>query len=381
MTRLTSIATQLMVVAALATPAFAQSQSEIASKLNDEGKELMFGGKYADASGKFREAVARVPEPKYFFNLCTSLFQEGRFSDAMVACSAVANNKPTPELQAKTDKLIGRIEAEAKAQNIELRPEGGGGGDTNLPPNGDPNQPPPDPNNPNPDPNATPQPGFAPAVGKPPAQGVFQGTTSDNKYTWTLGMDLYGGGGQVGQPNQFGSAAGGFRVKGDYLLNPATRFGAQGYVQFTNFTAGEMDSSEVDTLAIVDIGLAAYKHLCPKNYQRLCLTPLAGLQLAAMSPSGETNAVGDTVFQYSALGARLELGLQWGLGKRMEHVLGVQVGVNAYTAVFSGPADDSSMVSIVNAGLDKGGAVGYFGLGYTYRFNTPLGSSPFVTLE
>jgi hypothetical protein len=35
----------------------------------------------------------------------------------------------------------------------------------------------------------------------------------------------------------------------------------------------------------------------------------------------------------------------------------------------------------VEAGLDKGGVLAYLGLGYTYRFNTPLGSSPFVTLE
>ena len=34
-----------------------------------------------------------------------------------------------------------------------------------------------------------------------------------------------------------------------------------------------------------------------------------------------------------------------------------------------------------DVGLDKGGAVGYLSVGYTYRFNTPLGSSPFVTLE
>ena len=31
--------------------------------------------------------------------------------------------------------------------------------------------------------------------------------------------------------------------------------------------------------------------------------------------------------------------------------------------------------------LDTGGAAGYGGLGYTYRFDTPFGSAPFVQLE
>ena len=55
------------------------------------------------------------------------------------------------------------------------------------------------------------------------------------------------------------------------------------------------------------------------------------------------------------------------------------VGVNAYSS-----ASDEGMSDLGTAqdvGLDKGGAVGYLGLGYTYRFNTPLGSSPFVILE
>jgi hypothetical protein len=67
----------------------------------------------------------------------------------------------------------------------------------------------------------------------------------------------------------------------------------------------------------------------------------------------------------------------------MEHVLGVMVGVNLYTRVFAGPDDDftGDMLTIAAAGLDKGGAAAYFGLGYTYRFRTPLGSAPFITLQ
>jgi hypothetical protein len=99
-----------------------------------------------------------------------------------------------------------------------------------------------------------------------------------------------------------------------------------------------------------------------------------------MSPANEQDlSTGDTVFNYSALGARLELGMHYAFGSRMEHVLGVGVGINLYTAVFSESMD--SFYTSADVGLDKGGAAGYLSLGYTYRFSTPLGSSPFVTLE
>lgn len=385
MTRLTSIAAKLATITAtlvgLSASALAQ-QAEIAARLNEEGKELMFDGKFAEATAKFRDASARSNEPGHFFNLCTSLFQEGKFSEAMTACNAASNNNPAPELQGKVDKLVGKIEEEAKKQGVPLVATGGGGGDPNQPPPdpNDPNTPPPDPNNPNPNPNAQQPQQYAPAVGRPPEQGVFTGTSSDNKYTWTLGIDLFGGGGRVGQPDYYGTSSGGFRIKGDYLLNPATRIGAQGYFQLSHFGKGEGDFALVDTLDIFDVGVAAYKHMCPRSSPRLCLTPLAGIQLALMSPAGEESGTGEQVFNYAALGGRLEVGLQYGLGARMEHVIGVQLGVNIYSAVFSGP-EDFSMLTAEQAGLDKGGAAAYFGFGYTYRFNTPLGSSPFVTLE
>jgi tetratricopeptide (TPR) repeat protein len=103
-------------------PAFAAEQAALAAKLNDEGKELMFAKKYAEASSKFREAVARVPDAKYFFNLCTSLFQEGKFSEALVSCDAVDKNVPTPELAQKSRALRERILAEARNQGIPLEP-------------------------------------------------------------------------------------------------------------------------------------------------------------------------------------------------------------------------------------------------------------------
>ncbi len=370
MTRFTSIASAVAATLAFSSSAFAQGQADLAAKLNDEGKELMFAQKFSEASAKFRDAVARVPEPKYFINLCTSLYQEGKFDEAMTSCNAVEKNNPTQAQRDKTDKLIGAIKEEAKSQHIELHPTGGGGGNPNLPP--DPNQPPPDPTQP-------PPPTYQPAVGRAPTMNLVRAQPPlMNKYTWTLGVDLFAGGGTIGQKDYYGNSMTGFRIKGDYLLNPASGIGAQGYFGISHFGQGEMQSADVYTLDVFDVGVAAYKHLCDGT-SRMCITPLAGIQLGLMSPAGESDGYGSQVFNYTSIGARLEAALTYGLGTRGEHVLSVALGVNAYSAVFSESMD--ALYTAQDVGLDKGGAAGYLSIGYTYRFNTPLGSSPFVTLE
>src|ERR1700685_707526 len=110
----------------------AETQAEIANRENEEGKELMFSGKYPDASAKFRDAVARVPEAKYFFNLCTSLYQEGKYGESLTACNSAEQNKPDDALKAKIEKMAGRIKDEAQKQGLDLQPVGGGGGDPNA---------------------------------------------------------------------------------------------------------------------------------------------------------------------------------------------------------------------------------------------------------
>jgi hypothetical protein len=349
-------------------PAVAQQQ-ELAAQLNEEGKQLIYKQQYHEASEKFRQAVARVPEPKYFYNLCASLAQEGELAQAYTACVAVGNNNPTPELAAKAQSLTQRIEADAKARGIALQPAA----DPNVAPDGTP----PDPTNPTlPPPNPTNPTSVGPAPAAPPAQNLFVGTSSDNKYTWTLGLDLYGGAGKIGSNDAYGTASGGLRIKIDYLLNRARRIGAQGYFQYTHFGQGEMQGAQVYTLDVMDFGIAAYKDFCVK--ERLCLRPLVGAQLAFMSPNDDdTDGDGTQTFDYAALGARLELGAHFAFGGRLQHVLGIAVGTNAYTRVLSESMDGSAE----SVSLDEGGAAGYFALGYTYRFDTPLGSSPFVTLE
>jgi|KBSSwiStaDraftv2_1062776.scaffolds.fasta_scaffold220589_2 hypothetical protein len=367
---------------ALTGTARAETQAEIAARLNEEGKQLMYTDQPAEAAKKFQEAVARVPEAKYFVNLCTARLQEGKLDEALTACDAVELNNPTPDQKSKAAKLVEKINEEAKKQHLELHAGGGGGGDPgparqgggSAPPNPtgpvDPSRPPPPPR-------------YQPTVGRPLGQNLVMASTPDNKYTWTLGIDLFGGGGRIGQPDFYGSAVGGLRIKGDYLINPASRVGVQGYFQLTHLGAGSMDSAFVDTLDIFDVGVAGYKHLCLGGTPRLCITPLVGVHLSLMSPAGEMDGTGSQVFNYAGVGARGEIALTYAFGRRFEHALSVMGGVNIYSPVLSGPSadDGSGSFTIEEAGLDKGGAAGYLGLGYTYRFNTPLGSSPFVTLE
>nr|HEX4317593.1 hypothetical protein [Kofleriaceae bacterium] len=397
--------------------AYADSQVDIATRENDDGKELMYAGNYTDASAKFRDAVARVPEPKYFFNLCTSLFQEGKFGEALTSCLSAAKANTDDKgatrddkLKDKIDKLTARIQDEATAQGLDLKPVGGGGGDPNLPPPSGGNglqAPPPDPNagnggGPPPDPNAGngggqptgPGPGpnvgqpvarYQPVVGRPPEQNLFKAVHPDHNYTWTLGIDVFGGGasfqGQVNNANAFGNAAGGFRVKSDYMLNRRARVGAEVWLSYTSVTsnADAMTTATVGELDILDAGIGVYKHLCLKGVERLCLTPLVGASLAFMDPNQNIDDSGMQTFNYLGLGLRANLAAEYAFGRRYEHVLSVGVDARYYTAAFSDPTDGSP--TRADVGLDQGGTVVTLNIGYTYRFNTPLGGRAFITLE
>jgi hypothetical protein len=96
------------------------TQAEIAARLAGEGKTLMYANQFAAASAKFREAAAHVPDPRYFFDLCAALYQEGKFAEALSACNAADSNNPTAELHAKVGKLGEVIKTEAAKQSVQL---------------------------------------------------------------------------------------------------------------------------------------------------------------------------------------------------------------------------------------------------------------------
>ncbi len=375
----------------LSTVAMAETQADIAARENDEGKQLMFQQKYADASAKFRDAAARTNEGKYYFNLCTSLYQEGKFGEAMTACNTANQNAPDDTLKTKVAKLKEKISDTAKQQGVDLAATGGGGG------GGETNVPPPDPNNPSGGNSAPPPPnggnGMPPppnggtgappgmAVGRAPEAALFVAKKPEHNYTWALGGEFFGGGGRIGRPDAYGSSGFGFRFHGDYLVKPASKIGVQGYLQITNFSAGSMqDPTLVQNLDVFDLGAAGFKHICPIG-GHLCFTPLVGRHFAFMSPANMTDSTGSQAFNYVAFGGRAELALSYAFGSRFEHVISAMVGVNLYTKVFASPSDPTVGPPAETIGLDQGGAIAYFGLGYTRRFDTPFGQTPFVTLE
>ena len=96
------------------------SQAQIAWESSQAGIEHVKQGNFEEATAKFRDAAARMPEPAYFFNMCLALYQQGHYSEALVACDAVQNNSPTPELAAKTKNMRARIATAAKSQDIKL---------------------------------------------------------------------------------------------------------------------------------------------------------------------------------------------------------------------------------------------------------------------
>jgi TolA-binding protein len=96
------------------------TQAQIAWDAAQAGIEHMKKDNYEEASSKFRDAVARMPEPAYFFNLCFALYQQGRFGEALVACHAVETNSPTPKLETKAKNLIVHIKTEASRQGIKV---------------------------------------------------------------------------------------------------------------------------------------------------------------------------------------------------------------------------------------------------------------------
>lgn len=350
----------LALLMSAATLAHAQSQETIAEQLNEEGKALMVAKKPAEAGQRFLDAATRSPNPRYFYNLCKAYHFQGMFFEAMEACGNARKKNPDDSLSKKIADLEGVIQTAAKEQNIDL----------SKPPT-QPTDPtnPIDPSNPNPtnptnpvDPTnpahpVTPNP--QPPRGVPP-KDLYAAIAPSHEYVWTVGADFLVGSANFDRRGGYGESFAGVRVRSDYMLSPQLQLGAQGYLDFINIGA---DTNGED-LRLFNFGGALYKHLC---FGSVCATPLAGVQIGAL----DVASLGENEAETAAFGARLEGGLSYAFGSRHEHVIGLQIGVLAY----SKPADTDTLM------FNEGGSFTYFGFGYTRRLNTPFGSAPILGLE
>jgi hypothetical protein len=86
-----------------------------AEAANDEGKKLFKAAKIDAAVGKFREAIALVPDPRFHFNLCFSLEALKRYDEALAACDATLKAEPDERLRKKTTDRIQGIQKKKAA--------------------------------------------------------------------------------------------------------------------------------------------------------------------------------------------------------------------------------------------------------------------------
>jgi hypothetical protein len=359
-------------LALAAAPALVSAQSptpaEQASKLAEEGKGLSAEGKHAEASEKFRQAVVLSPDGKFYLYLCISLSKEGKLGEAINACDAVERNGADEKTLTKTRQMTESLRttmkqqgmdpdkalADGRAQNEGTEPGGGaspGGGAGSSGAGAGTGAPP------------TAQPQY---VGAPPVS-VYGAKAPPNEYTWSLGGTFYGAGTAIGSEDAYASGGAGFRLHADYIAVPSLKLGAQAFLGVTS-VAGE---GNVNDLSIFDIGIAGFKHLC---VSRLCITPLAGVMIAGMQPSFD--GVDDDSVNMFSVGGRVEGAASLALGSRYEHVVSATLGANVYSAAVGDYETEPSRF-----GLDEPSVAVYLGFGYTYRFNTPLGQSPFITFD
>src|SRR5260221_11680414 len=95
-------------------------QAELAANVAAEGSVLFDAKKFAEASAKFRDAFARAPTAKYASDLCRSLYQEGKFGEAMTACDSGLRLDPDAALATDINRQLDLLKKDAKAQGIQL---------------------------------------------------------------------------------------------------------------------------------------------------------------------------------------------------------------------------------------------------------------------
>lgn len=388
MTRLGTLAHVLAIAGALATAGIAHADPR-ADQLAAEAKSAMFAEppRYAEAVDKYRQAIVLSPEGKFYLNLCVAYYSMGEFGLALQACDAVATAGGDAKTIDNAEKMTAKVEEEIRKLGkdpAELRrggdiDPGGGGGDTGGGDTGGGSS----------DPGGGGDTGGGDgggggssvggggAAGQPidtnefrgaPPPSLFTAKPPSHDYTWSLGGEVFGFGGKFGEGDAWGTSGGGFRLHANYMALPALKLGVQGYLGFNSVAPGEMSVRD-EALSVGDFGLAGYIHAFCQG--RLCVTPLVGLQLAVVQPA-ETTTSG-----FIAAGLRGELAVSVALGTRYEHEIALKPGFTIY----SPPAGDVDGMMPDDLDLGAGSSAAYFGVGYTYRFDTPFGQAPFIIIE
>jgi hypothetical protein len=87
-------------------PAVDETHRAEAEKDNDDGKQKVFVADLAGALAAFQQADALVPDPKYEYNLCSTLGLLEKWDEATAMCQKALAKQPPPALKAKLDQKI-----------------------------------------------------------------------------------------------------------------------------------------------------------------------------------------------------------------------------------------------------------------------------------
>lgn len=88
----------------------------VAAALNEDGKKLLYAGKWTESQASFRKAFEIDPQPKYLLNLAIDLLREGKLDEAVGHLDRLRQLDLAPILRRKVDELSKEALAECKAQ-------------------------------------------------------------------------------------------------------------------------------------------------------------------------------------------------------------------------------------------------------------------------
>jgi len=92
-------------------PAVDESKRAEAEKDNDDGKQKVFVADLQGALAAFQQADALLPDPKYEYNLCSTLGLLERWDEATATCQKALAKQPPPALKAKLEQKIELLKA------------------------------------------------------------------------------------------------------------------------------------------------------------------------------------------------------------------------------------------------------------------------------
>lgn len=83
-----------------------ESHRADAEKLNDQGKEKLYGADIPGALAAFQQANTLLPDPRYEFNVCLALGVQQQWDPALAACRQARGMNPDAALAAKIDHRV-----------------------------------------------------------------------------------------------------------------------------------------------------------------------------------------------------------------------------------------------------------------------------------